>query len=297
MSVLQGNRLVQATWLLAWLLPTVLVIMLGSNPHAAAASTMQLHGALHRDGEIAIVSHRGAAALAPENTLAAMHLAIEQGVDFIETDVQLTSDGVPVLMHDDTIDRTTSGRGPVQALSYAEVQRLDAGGWFGAEFAGERVPTLDEFFDMLEASNARALVELKGDWSVEQLAAVSGQVRSRYMVNRVALQSFDEATLRGLTEVAPDLARVMLTRAWNARTAELAKELEVSAVGGRLKLIDRDLALLDELRGYGIGTLTYTLNKPRTWQRAAERGIDLVVTDDPVRFAEWRAGRETGFET
>lgn len=282
------RRATLRTGLVAWMLATVLVVSFGATPHAAAASTMQLHGALHRDGSVSIVSHRGAAALAPENTLAAMQIAIDQGVDFVETDLQLTSDGVPMLLHDLTLDRTTSGSGPIAMRTFDEVRALDAGSWFDAAHAGERVPTLEEFLDLLEVANVRALVELKGEWTSEQLAAVADLLQSRYMVNRVALQSFDTETLLGLRQVAPQFARVMLTREWNEHTVTLARELEVSAVGGRPKLIDRNLELLAELRDVGIGSLAYTLNKAKRWDRAIERGIDLIVTDDPVQLGEWR---------
>lgn len=283
------RRVTLRTGLVAWVLATLLVVMFGATPHAAAASTMQLHGALHRKGSVSIVSHRGAAALAPENTLAAMRIAIEQGVDFVETDVQLTSDGVPVLLHDPTLDRTTNGSGPLAQRTFAEVRALDAGSWFGGDYAGEPVPSLEEFLDLLDASNVRALVELKGPWLPEQLEQVAALLQSRYMVNRVALQSFDEETLRGLQQVAPQFARVMLTRDWSEDTVLLARELEVSAVGGRPKLIERDLNLLAELRETGIGSLAYTLNKAKRWDHAIERGIDLIVTDDPVELGQWRS--------
>lgn len=281
-------RITLRTGLVAWVLTTALVVLFGATPHAVAASTMQLHGALHREGSVSIVSHRGAAALAPENTLAAMRIAIDQGVDFVETDVQLTSDGVPMLLHDPTLDRTTNGSGPIALRTFAEVRALDAGSWFDAAHAGERVPTLEEFLDVLEPANVRALVELKGDWTSEQLQTVAELLQSRYMVNRVALQSFDEETLRGLQNVAPQFARVMLTREWDARTVALAQELEVSAVGGRPKLLNRNLDLLAQLRATGIGSLTYTLNKAKRWDLAIERGIDLIVTDDPVALGVWR---------
>lgn len=286
------RRATLRTGLVAWVLTTLLVVMFGATPHAAAASTMQLHGALHREGSVSIVSHRGAAALAPENTLAAMRIAIDQGVDFVETDVQLTSDGVPVLLHDLTLDRTTNGVGPVAQHTFAEVRALDAGRWFDAAHAGERVPSLEEFLDLLDESNVRALVELKGEWHPEQLDQVADLLQSRYMVNRVALQSFEEDTLRGLQQVAPQFARVMLTREWNEHTVSIARELEVSAVGGRPKLIDRNLNLLPELREAGIGSLAYTLNRSKRWNHAIERGIDLIVTDDPVQLGQWRRGVE-----
>ena len=276
--------------LLAWTLTTVFIIGFGTNPHAAAASVLQTHGALQRTDVVGIISHRGAAAIAPENTLAAMRFAIEQGVEFVETDVHLTADGVPVLMHDPTLDRTTSGSGEVAAHTLAEIQALDAGSWFGPDFAGEPVPTLAEFLDELARSSVRALVELKGEWTPEQLSAATELLRARGMVNRVALQSFEVDTLTELVEIAPEFARILLTREWDATTVEIAAELQVSAVGARAKLFDARPELIGQIQGLGIGTLVYTLNSQRTWREAAERGIDLVITDDPVAFAAWRDG-------
>ena len=108
------------------------------------------------------IAHRGASRCAPENTLAAFEAAIRQGVDAIELDVRLTEDGVPVVLHDDTLDRTTDGQGPVDALSYQLLRRLDAGAWFGSAFRGERVPTLTE---ALECARGRCgvNVEIKVD--------------------------------------------------------------------------------------------------------------------------------------
>jgi glycerophosphoryl diester phosphodiesterase len=268
------------TGLLAWVLVPLLLVLWGATPHAAAASSMQMHGALHREGAVGIISHRGAAAIAPENTLAAMRVAIDQGVEFVETDVQLTADGVPILMHDPTLDRTTSGVGAVAHRSFAEIRALDAGGWFAPDFAGELVPTLEEFLDELEPSTTRALVELKGEWATEQLESVT------------ELQSFEIPTLEGLQQVAPEFARVLLTREWDEGTVQQAVDLQVSAVGARTKLYDGRPELLERLRAVGIGSLVYTLNTEKRWAQASERGVDLVVTDDPVSLAVWRDGSE-----
>lgn len=281
------NRALRSA-VLSWITVTLLLVLTGTNPHAAAASTMQLPGALNRDGTIGIISHRGAAAIAPENTLAAMRIAVDQGVEFVETDVQLTADGVPVLMHDETLDRTTNGSGPIAAHTFAEVRALDAGGWFSSEYAGETVPTLEEFVDVLQPSNVRALVEFKGEWTPEQMEQVVGLLRSEHMVNRVALQSFEPAVLHELLDIAPEFARVMLTREWTDRTVDEAIELRVSAVGARTKLYEKRPRLLDSLRDAGIGSLVYTLNTEKKWRQAAARGVDFVITDDPVSLAEWR---------
>src|SRR5580658_7344129 len=91
-----------------------------------------------------VIAHRGASAQAPENTMAAFRLATESGAKWVEFDVHLTQDGVPVIMHDDTLDRTTDGKGKIADASWADVQKLDAGSWFDKRFKGERVPHLDE---------------------------------------------------------------------------------------------------------------------------------------------------------
>ena len=284
------HRFAARSAMLAWILVPMLLVIVGSNPHAAAASVMLAHGALRSPDGVGIVSHRGAAALAPENTLAAMRIAIDQGVEFVETDVHLTADGVPVLMHDPTLDRTTDGTGPVAARTFAEVRALDAGSWFSRDYAGEPVPTLEELVGLLADSTARALVELKGEWSAEQIEQVVAMLRDSHMVNRIALQSFEPETLEMLGEVAPEFARIMLTREWNDEVAERAIDMGVSAVGARPKLLERRPELLVEVQTYGIGALVYTLNDERRWALASERGVDLVVTDDPVALAAWRRG-------
>ncbi|RKQ85856.1 glycerophosphoryl diester phosphodiesterase [Mycolicibacterium mucogenicum 261Sha1.1M5] len=276
------------TALLAAIFVVLLVTGLGTNPYAASASVLQLHGALSRVEEFGIISHRGAAALAPENTLAAMRIAFDQGVDFVEADLHLTADGVPVLMHDPTVDRTTTGTGPVANLTLAQIQGLDAGSWFDGAFAGERVPTLEAFLDELAPTNSRALIELKGSWNDEQVAAAVAMLDARYLMDRVAFESFEIDNLERLAVLAPNYARVMLTREWNRPTLELAAALNISAVGARVSVFEADFALVEEARVLGIGTMVYTLNTVKQWKQARSHGIDLVITDDPVSLEQWR---------
>ncbi|MGJ0203390.1 glycerophosphodiester phosphodiesterase family protein [Leucobacter sp. gxy201] len=266
----------------------VFIAVFGANPYAAAVSPLALPGALQSSEGIGIIAHRGAAAVAPENTLAAARAGIAQGVEFLEVDAQLTADGVPVLMHDPTVERTTNGWGPIAQLTLAEVKTLDAGGWFSAEFAGEPVPTLEEFAAEIDGTPARALVELKGEWRLEQVQAALDLLRARGMVNRVALQSFDLGMLEVLREEAPEFALVMLTREWTPTIVERAAQLQVSAIGARTKLLYARPALMDRAQGFGIGTLAYTLNSEKRWAAANDRGVDFVVTDDPVGLADWR---------
>ncbi|MGO3147524.1 MAG: glycerophosphodiester phosphodiesterase [Leucobacter sp.] len=279
------------TALFAATLVLMLVTSIGSNPYAASASTLQLHGALSREDGFGIIAHRGAAADAPENTLAAMRLSFDRRVDFVEADLHLTEDGVPVLMHDPTVDRTTNGTGHVADLTLQEVKTLDAGSWFGPEFAGEPVPTLEEFLDELTPTNSRALIELKGEWNDEQVQHAVTLLHERYLVDRVAFESFEVTNLVRLEELAPEFARVMLTRAWDSQVLETASVLGVSAVGARNSVFSGNFALIDEARALGIGTMVYTLNSNKKWANAQQRGIDLIITDNPVALENWRAVR------
>ena len=269
-----------------------LIAPLGANPYAANASVLQLHGALSRTESFGIISHRGAAALAPENTLAAMRIAFDQGVDFVEADLHLTADGIPVLMHDDTLERTTNGYGPVASRTLDEIKRLDAGAWFGPEHTGEPVPTLEEFLDELQPTTSRALIELKGHWSEADVEAAVTMLGERYLGDRVAFESFERQNLERLATLAPEYARVMLTRTWDRETLDSAAALNVSAIGARNGVFAENLQLIDEARALGIGTMVYTLNTRQQWVSARSHGIDLLITDDPVALAEWRLEQE-----
>ena len=176
-----------------------------------------------------IAAHRGGAA-APENTLAAVRLALTGPAAFVETDVQLTSDGVPILMHDWTVDRTTDGSGPVWAHSYAELSRLDAGSWFDSEYAGQRVPTLAQFLALVAPSGKEALLEIKGSWNREQLQGVTDLIYGAGLESRVILVSFSLTTLQYLREVAADIPRAIISREVVGDPAILARACGAVAI-------------------------------------------------------------------
>jgi glycerophosphoryl diester phosphodiesterase len=119
-----------------------------------------------------IIAHRGAMKLAPENTLASQRLAYELGADYVEVDVRITRDGIPVNMHDPTLDRTTDGTGVVHAFTLAQLKALDAGSWFAPEFAGERVPTIAEALEVARQYNRKLMLDVKAESIAPQLAAV-----------------------------------------------------------------------------------------------------------------------------
>jgi glycerophosphoryl diester phosphodiesterase len=191
-------------------------------------------------------------------------------------------------MHDPDVDRTTSGYGPLSGYTFDRLRALDAGGWFAPEYAGEQVPTFEEFIDVIEPAPTKALVELKGEWPVDKVAEVISLLRSHNMVYRVVLSSFERDTLEAVRELAPEYATILLTRELDDRSVEYAVELKVSGVCARDTLLAEHPRAIERLREEGIGTIAYTLNSKKQWNRALGLGVDFFVTDDPPALAAWR---------
>lgn len=140
---------------------------------------------------IIIAAHRGWSARYPENTMAAYGAALKQDIDELEIDIHLTRDGVPVLIHDAAVDRTTDGTGPVSALTLAELKKLDAGSWKGPQFAGERIPTVEELFSfLLDYPGILLNVEIKQKTTetVDKTMALIGQYG---LTERIVITCFD----------------------------------------------------------------------------------------------------------
>lgn len=150
-----------------------------------------------------VAAHRGASRLAPENTVAAFEAAMASGAVALELDVQLTSDDELVVIHDASLDRTTSGHGAVRSLNAAEINGLDAGAWFSPEFAGERIPTLDQVLESTKG-RARLNIELK-DTRTDRIAErVIETVRAHDAIDRVVVMSFDLDAVLAAKHRAPD---------------------------------------------------------------------------------------------
>ena len=150
-----------------------------------------------------IIAHRGASSYAPENTMAAFDLAIQMGACHLELDVHLTHDDYLVVIHDDTVDRTTNGTGPVASQTLAALQALDAGAWFGAAFTGARIPTLAEVLACYQG-RAHLHIELKGH-TVRLPQRTVDLVRAHGMAQHVTFTSFQHTHLQTMRAYAPEL--------------------------------------------------------------------------------------------
>jgi len=225
------------------------------------------------------IAHRGAGKLAPENTLAAFRLGAHHGYKAFECDVKLSADGVPFLLHDDTLDRTTSGQGPAAALPWAELSRLDAGSWHSPAYAGEPLAS----FEALAAycgANAHALdLEIKPSpgTDTDTGRAVGQWVRKLWRGQAPLLSSFKPPALFGARETAPELQRALLLDTLWPGCTEMAASLDCVAIITNHKLMDAEL--LRQIHAGGRRALVYTVNDAVRAEALIALGIDGIVTD------------------
>lgn len=242
------------------------------------------------------IGHRGAAGEAPENTLAAFEIALEQGADGVECDVHLSSDGIPVVIHDARLDRTTNGSGLVSEHPAAALRRLDAGSWFNGtnpaekaqqQFAGARVPLLREVLAWARKRGCRVFVEIKAgsDTYPGIEAEVLDTIHQERTAQLATVVSFDCAAIRRLRLLDPNIALgVTLDRP--ARAVHLAKLVRAQDVVPHWALATR--RFVRRAHREGLGVICWTVNQPERMRRKILEGVDGIVTDYPGRLSEVR---------
>ncbi len=266
---------------------SLVIAVIGVTPARVSAS--ELLGETRAPGGAAfIASHRGGGASAPENTLPAITAALAAGFEYVEVDVALTADRQPVLMHDATVDRTTDGVGRLDELVLAEVQALDAGAWFDAQYAGTRVPTLAQFLDVLADSGRRAIVELKGTWDDAAVAALIADVSQRSLERRIVLASFDARTLAHAASASSVISRLFILRHLPADVVRTVQEARVSGIIVDRRAVLQHPGVVDELHAADIRVVVYTLNNDKQWDEVTALGVDGIVTDDPATLSRWQ---------
>ena len=230
------------------------------------------------------IGHRGASAAAPENTLAAFAAALDLGVDAIELDCQLSADDELVVIHDETLERTTSGIGPVGARSWAELAALDAGSWRDPRFRGERIPRLA---DVLRLVDGRAVVnvEIKSARDLGTIEPKLVQLASAHdALDWVLFSSFHEPALHNMRAVSVDAAiGVLWDRPAPTAAIELAKALAAGCIIPGRRHVDR--ALVDAAHAHNLGVWVWTVNELAEMRRLAALGVDALFSDHPERFA------------
>jgi glycerophosphoryl diester phosphodiesterase len=233
-------------------------------------------------GHPRLIVHRCGGALAPENTLAGLRKAAELGCRAVEFDVMLSADGTPVLIHDETLERTTNGHGRVDETSDAELARLDAGSRHGAQFAGEPVPSFGDAAELCQALGLWANVEIKPSSGHEAATGRRVALEARELWSGLPpplLSSFSAEALAAAREAAPELPRGLLVEAPPADWLRLLRRLD----GVSLHCSGHCLSpqLLGEARAAGVPLLAYTVNDPEDAGRLLRAGVAAVFTDRP----------------
>jgi glycerophosphoryl diester phosphodiesterase len=233
------------------------------------------------------IAHRGAGKLAPENTLAAFRVGASFGYRAFECDVKLSADGVPFLLHDATLERTTSGIGRAADLRWAALARLDAGAWHSRAFAGEPPPSLESIARFCRCSSHALNIEIKPTPGQE---AETGRVVALEAARLWAdagvpplLSSFRPDALQAARDAVEALPRALLLDTLRSGWFDEAQALGCAAVVTAYALMDA--ALIARLHGAGMRALVYTVNDPAEVQRLAGLGIDGIITDAVDRVA------------
>ncbi len=241
-----------------------------------------------------IIAHRGAPQLAPENTLAAFKRALEFPVDGLELDVHLSADGRPVVLHDRLLDRTTSGRGPVDRLDLADLQTLDAGSLFSEEFGQERIPSLGQVLDLVNGE-MEIQIELKG-LTPGLAGAVLNDLDGRALQDRAVITSFAHALLRDVHDLTTDYRLGALFSPMQKFSADpelraeemtgLARAARASVVLAHHTSIDAATAEAIKERDFEVGV--WTVDEPDDLLRMFRIGISRLTTNLPDRALNLR---------
>jgi glycerophosphoryl diester phosphodiesterase len=244
-----------------------------------------------------IIGHRGASRYAPENSLAAFRRALDDGADGIEFDVRLARDGVPVIIHDDTLRRTALREGSIAALSSEQLREIDVGTWFNLrhpalarpEYTCERLPTLAAAFEMLKERNALLYVEMKctAQESDDLARAVASLIDEYSFTDRVVVESFHLASIAAIKRLdtrfrTAALFEPKLSRPLPSMLNIMAK---AEACGADELALHRTLAtrrIVEEAHRRGMNTVVWTADRPAWIRRARLYGIHAIITNDPA---------------
>jgi glycerophosphoryl diester phosphodiesterase len=234
------------------------------------------------------IAHRGAGKLAPENTLAAFREGARHGYRAFECDVKLAADGVPFLLHDATLDRTTTTRGRASDRTWAELSRLDAGRWHSRAYAGEPPASLEAIAAFVRVNQHALNIEIKPTPLDERRTGqVVGQEVMRLWKESgpvsLLFSSFEPEALRGAMETAPQVPRALLLDKLKDDSLAIAQSLECRAVVTHYALMDQ--ALVEQLHRLGMKALVYTVNDAATAQWLISNGVDGIITDAVDRFS------------
>ncbi|MEJ2630335.1 MAG: glycerophosphodiester phosphodiesterase family protein [Acidihalobacter sp.] len=228
-----------------------------------------------------LIGHRGAARLAPENTLPGIELAARLGLPWIEIDAQLTRDGVLVLMHDHELERTTDLTGTVREHDWATLAQADAGAWFGPEYAGVRIPRLDATIELCRSLGIGMHIEIKplDTHETDTAEAVADLLRTVALPESLIISSFSGNTVATMHRLLPDHPRAQGAEHFPEDWREISRSLELDAWHVDANIVTPELAPM--LREAGLAVRAWTVNDRDRARQLIDWGVESVFTDDP----------------
>jgi glycerophosphoryl diester phosphodiesterase len=243
-----------------------------------------------------VIAHRGASGHAPENTFAAFQRAVELGAMFIETDLHVTRDGRFVAIHDDTVERTSNGRGEVLDFTLDELRQADAGLWFDREFRGERVPTLEEILEFSRKTDVVFYLELKYAAMKGMDHALVAALSKAQSAPRTVVISFDAALLAPLRKIDPSIMIGLLVE--EATPGSIPAALDLGARQLCPKFPGVSPKFVEQAHRADLQVVSWTVNTAEEMRAAISAGIDGIMTDFPDRLRavieDAKARRSTG---
>lgn len=246
---------------------------------------------------IPTMAHRGLSSLAPENTLVAFQRAVELGCQWIEIDVQLSADDVPMVIHDHSVNRCTNSKGKVSELTLQQLKQLDAGLWFADEFEGEPIPTLAETLALTQAANVNLNIELKlyPHTDIDRLCHHVAEVINEMDIDPQTLlfSSFSTHALQCIKQYLPDVRRGQLWQSIPYDAASVLTQIDAYSVHCDYRFLTQAQAKAIKQMGYQL--YCYTPNFPELVEPHRLWGVDMMITDVPQRYTQ-RNETHTGAE-
>ena len=234
-----------------------------------------------------LIAHRGAKNRAPENTLAAINEAAKCGAGWVELDVQLTKDNVPVVIHDRTLERTTSGSGKVKSIDSKSLTSLDAGRWFDAKYKGEKVPLLLDALDLCQKLNLGVNLEIKTyETSIHNTVLRTLAVVDKFgrdFEEKLLFSSFDTRVLSIIRNLARTSPRGLLVDNFQSDLAADLSECDCFSIHPAISFL-KNQTTIEKVLSFNVPIIPYTVNDTNTAKRLAELNINTFITDEPKIF-------------
>lgn len=230
-----------------------------------------------------VIAHRGASAYAPENTFSAFDKALALGSSMIEFDVMLSQDGEAFVFHDESLIRTTNGRGEFNEVSAQELQKLDAGSWFSRHFSGEKIPLFTDVLKWLTFTNMQANIEIKPYPGTAEKTTINVLTQiNRYWPNKKPLpliSSFDLTVLTLCHDLAPEMPLGLLLDSWEEDWLDKAKKLDCFSMHFNKNVLTE--SRIKEVKTQNYDLYVYTVNRKKHAQHLLSWGVDAVFSDYP----------------